>query len=289
MKYFKLSGGILIVFLMVSLLFLNGCNDPVDLQSKWLDKEIVIDADDNDWKDYPFLYDEKTRSLIGFYNDDKNLYVCFQTMDKDIQRQLISQGLYIWFNKTGGKEKELALCFPEGGGFGGLGGPGGPPDMSSGMPGSPPDMSGTQGGRSEDRNMPPKRPFPQGSTPDARLKILTSEDDEGYVCSLEKGARLGIEVRYTIDHRNRFIYELKMPFVETDKTAFVAEASASNQIGMGFMTAKMEKGGPPGGMGEGDMERDGRGGGGPGGGMGSKGESLKIWINVTLASSPVNN
>ncbi len=332
MKDIKRGGSILCVCLMVLFFVGNGCKKTIELQSEWLDKKIEIDGRDIDWKDYPFFYDEKTRTCIGLYNDDKNLYMCFQTMDKDIQNQILRQGLYIWFNKTGGKEKELALCFPEGGGFGGpggrggpggFGGPGGLPDSSRGMPDPPSDMpsemSGPPEGRPDSSNMPPGRPAPQGFTRDARLRILTSEDDEGYNCSTERAERMGIELKYTVDDRNRFIYELKMPLAETDSTVFVVSASETNQIGMGFMTAKMGKGGPPGDMG-GGMDRGGMGGGGgpgggmgggmpgggmgggmgggpgggPGGGMGggpggSKGTSLEIWTKVTLAVSPVNN
>ena len=156
-------------------MFFSGCKKPVNLQSEWLDTQINIDGNDIDWKEYPFFYDEQTRTDIGLYNDDKNLYLCFLNMDKDIQNQILRKGLYIWFNKTGGKEKELALCFPEGGGFGSPGGRGrfdGPPDRSRGMP-LPTDMSsditGPPEGRPVDPNMPQGRSFPQGSTPASRL------------------------------------------------------------------------------------------------------------------------
>jgi len=224
-------------------------------------------------------------------------------MDEKIQREILSQGLYIWFNKTGGKEKDLALCFPAGGGFGGPGGPGGSPDRSRGMPGPPPDMSseisGPSGDIPERGSMSDRRPFLRGATPDSKLKIMTSADDRGYVCSMERAARMGIEVKYRIDQSNRFIYELKMPLVENDETAFIAEASAANQIGIGFMTLKVggktpsgDRGGIGGGRpGEevGGGMRGGPGGGmggGPGGGKGSKAGALEIWTNVTLASKP---
>ena len=105
-------------------------------------------------------------------------------------------------------------------------------------------------------------------------------------------------MKYNIDDRNRFIYELKMPLVDTDRTAFIVKASETNQIGMGFMTAKMKKRGY-----SGDMDRRGgpgcaMGGGMPGGGVGGgpmrggeegkSGNSIEIWTTVTLASKPGN-
>jgi hypothetical protein len=305
MKDYKMVVGILIFFLMSSLLFLNGCKEPVDLQSRWLDKEIVIDANDIDWQDYPLFYDEKTRSCIGVYNDDANLYLCFQTMDEDIQRQLLSQGLFVWFNKTGGKDKELCVCFPTGGRSNG---PGGPPGRLSDMPGPPTDRP------SGDRNMPPGRPVGRDSDTIEEIRLFTSDKDEGRPYTFQEAANLGIFARYMVDQRKRFIYELKIHLAESDKATYATVASAANKIGIGFMTAKSTNRSKAGGMdregmGGGDTRGGGRpgddmggrgmpgggmgGGGMPGGGMpggmGRSGDLLEIWTNVTLASNPFNN
>jgi hypothetical protein len=98
---------------------------------------------------------------------------------------------------------------------------------------------------------------------------MTGEEDEGYVCNLEKAAKMGIEVKSRIDDKNRFIYELKMPFVEKENTAFFITPSALNQIGMGIMTEGMKRGGPGGPMG------------------GSHNGSLEIWFKITLAPKPL--
>lgn len=322
MKGNKTTSGILYFFLIIIFIFLNGCNKPVNIQSKWLDRKIVIDADDKDWMGYPYYYDEKTRSCIGIYNDNENLYLCFQTMDKGIQREILGRGLYIWFNKTGKKDKKLGICFPSGRRFGRPGD--GHFDRTSGMPGHPPDMpsnmSSPPGDRPDDQMIPQGRSFTKGPAQDKELKIFSSEDDRGYTCNLEKAARFGIEVRYTIDQRNRFIYELKMPILEKDYTPFFTERSSLNQIGMGIMTSNMKKRSRSGGFGRGGMDRGGRGGGDmpggdmpggemwggramPGGGMGGGGMrggghmrggeegstgNLEIWTVITLATKPAN-
>lgn len=311
-----------IFLLITALLSINGCK-LVELQSKWLDREIIIDGNGIDWKDYPFFYDEKTRSNIGLYNDDTSLYLCFQTMDEKIQKQILDNGLYVWFNQTGKKDKERALCFPERGDSRRPGGP--PPGMPGGLPDIPSDrsadISGFPKGKADDPGRHPTRSFPQGSTPAERVSMLFSEDDGGYNCSLEWAAKKGIEIKYNIDEQERLIYELKIPVVGNDSTIFVAKASESNQIGIGFMTAKskmgdpprgemmgpgVSMGGPPGGgmggpggdMGVPDGGPGGPGGGrggtpregmkGPGGGAGIKAGALKIWTNVTLASKVLN-
>jgi hypothetical protein len=259
MSNYKTVRGISFLFLIILFLFINGCKEPVEFQSKWLDRKIVIDANDEDWANYPFFYDEKSSSRMGMYNDDKNLYIYFQTTDTDIQQRITGQGLFLWFNKTGKKDKELALCFPS------------------------------------------KRMFPQGAAPDEELKILSSEKDKGYKCNLEKAKNLGIEVMYTIDDSSRFVYELKMPIVETANTAFVIEASETNVIGLGFITGEAK-----GKHHHGEMEREGMKRGPmddgnmqrnevfeemgdrpmPNEGMENPGKSFEVWFHVALAPKP---
>ncbi|MDM7919954.1 MAG: hypothetical protein QUS12_12410, partial [Methanosarcina sp.] len=274
-----------------------------------------------DWANYPYFYDKKTQSCLGLYNDSENIYIHFQTMEREIQKEIERMGLTIWFNEQGGKEKELGLCFPAGGGPGRFAIPGRDSNMS-GLPlGMPEDISAPPPEGMEGKKMPASKIASREPIMDTMLKIISGEEYEGYTCNLEKAAKMGIEVKSRIDDRNRFIYELKMPFVEKENTAFFITPSALDQIGMGIMTAGMKRGGPPQGMGGGGMDRGGRGrggngdmpgggdmggrgpmggggmggmGGGMGGGPGSGGpmggsddSSLEIWFRITLAPKPV--
>lgn len=298
------------LFLIIPVVLLNSCKEPVELQSKWLDKKIVIDADDTDWANYPFFYDDKTQSLLGLYNDSENIYIHFQTMDRNIQKQIERMGLTIWFNEDGGKERELGLSFPAGGGTGRFAPPGREGDMPEPPPGTSEDISAPPPEEMEGRGSSAPKTAPRGPIMDTMLKIMSGEEDEGYICNLEKAAKMGIEVKSKIDDKNRFIYELKMPCIEKENTAFFITPSALNQIGMGIMTAGMKRVGPPQGMGGAGMDRGGRGGGDsmPGGGdMGGRGPvggggmggghfgptggsdkgSLEIWFRITLAPKPV--
>jgi hypothetical protein len=308
----------ILIIILTPILLLYGCKKPVDLKSKWIDREMVIDADDQDWKDYPFYYDEETRSCIGFYNDNENLYIYFHTVDEDMQRRIASQGLVVWFNETGDKEKQLGIGYPLGrqprgfgrpmGGSSGIPGP--PPDRPSDMSGHPSDME------SNDKNIPPKRSIVLSPGSIESLEILPFEDATGYSYNFQRAGKIGIHARCTIDERGRFVYELKMPLMKTKETRFAVATSAVKNIGIGFMSVEPENrseggegkrgrpgrggpggGGPGGGRPGGDMPPgggpDGPGpgadrNGGPGGGKGDKGEDLKIWTRVTLASNPQN-
>ncbi len=316
MYCYKIRVNILCAFLIFIIVLLSGCREQISTQSRWLDRVIVIDAKDTDWIDYPYYYDKKTSSSIGLYNDDKNLFIYLQTSDKDIQRRILGQGLFVWFNKTGKKDKELALNFPSGRRFGRFEGT--PPDAGSGKPNPPPDMSSGRGVTAfhvpDESDASFRDKVLQGSKKDEELRILSSEKDEGYKCTLERAKELGIEVRYAVDDMGMFIYELKMPVVETEITAFIAEASETNNLGMGFLSGMarempnldyMDMGdidrGPRddggiqgdrtqgGGMGGGMPGRGGmRGGPMNGGEMEKGGKNFEIWINVTLASKPAD-
>lgn len=290
----------ILIFFIIPFLFFTGCKKPVDLNSMWIDRGIVVDADDQDWKDYPFYYEEKTRSPIGLYNDNENLYICFQTMDEDVQRKITRQGLVVWFNQTGDKEKQLGISYPLGNQ---LSGPGGPTDESSGRPGPPPERSSDISGH------PSKSPFGQGSDSMEDIEILPSDDVIGFLHHPQRAAKIGIYAKCTIDERGRFVYEIKMPLMKTEKTPFAVAKSAVKNIGIGFMTVEVEKG-SEGGMGKSRRPGGGRPGGGrpgggrPGGGMpdgdmpdrdkdggpsrdkDNRGKDLEIWFNVTLASNP---
>jgi hypothetical protein len=167
-RYNRLKG-ISVLFLIILVVFLNGCRKPVEIQSKWLDKKIVIDADDTDWANYPYFYDEKSQSCLGLYNDNENLYLHFQTMDRKIQKQIERIGLTIWFNEQGGKEKGLGLSFPAGGGPGRFAPPGRDGNMPEPPPATPDDISAPPPEGMEGRILAASKRAPRGPIMDTVL------------------------------------------------------------------------------------------------------------------------
>jgi hypothetical protein len=251
--------GCLMFFLMVSFSLFSGCNEPAPLQSKWADKDIVIDANDDEWKDINQYNDEKTKTTIGVLNDESNVYMCLTTSDLEILNSFIKSGFIIWLNGTGAKDKQLGIRFPvvEQAGSGGKGAPGGP--GANGGPGGP-GGPGEQGGSSVDVS---------------QLKILTSEKDKGTLFKVDELAKKGVSARIAMRDA-KLVYELKMPLNKTEVTPYAVEPSAAHNIGAGFMiysTAKKSASGISGFGGGIDMSgsSSGGGGGGPGGGGGGPG------------------
>lgn len=210
MKNNKKNIVFLTLFVIASFILLSSCNTPTNLQSKWRDRYIVIDGKDNEWQECRLYNDRMTGTDIGIYNDDDYMYIYFSTMDLDIQRAVVTQGFFIWFDETGGKNKALGIRYPIGG------------------------QPRSQGGREA----------PNGSGPGGKaysvgeLQILTSEKDSGKTLKVGEAARLDINVRIATDQGGKLIYELKMPLKKTDKIPYAVVPSQLNRIGVGVMTAK---------------------------------------------------
>jgi hypothetical protein len=269
--------GCWVLFLLISLSLLNGCGG-ADVASRWLDKDIIIDAMDNEWQGCTQYSDKGTK--IGVYNDESYVYLCFTTTDTHLQTELTRQGFIVWFNQKGSKKKELGVRYP----VAVKTAPGGPPAVQGN-----PDVGAPPGGEAQ---IAP--PVGQGGA-DANvnqvsvkeLKILTSEKDEGKTLTPDEAAGLDISVSIANDKNGRLIYELKMPLKRTGQTPYAAVPSPENTMGIGLMlysapnSASMsdKMNGFDNSMAGGQM-----GGGGMGGGGAMEKTNLEVWANVTLAS-----
>lgn len=204
----------LTLFMIASFLLLSSCNTQLDLQSKWRDRDIVIDGKDNEWQGCRLYNDGITGTHIGIYNDNDYMYIYFSTMDPEIQEAMVRQGFFIWFDETGGKNKALGIRYPIGG--------------------QPRD----QGVRED-----PKDGGPGGIAYSVEeLQIMTSVEDTGKTLKVSEAAGLEINVRIATEQSGKLIYELRMPLKKTDKTPYAVVPSQINRIGVGVMTAKVAGG-----------------------------------------------
>ena len=282
-----------------AMVLLAGCNEP-RLKSKWLDREITIDGIDSEWEDCRLYYDEDTRTSLGIYNDEEYLYLSFSTADRLLQRKILGQGLYTWFNPKGNTAKEVGILFPTGmmGKF--------TPGRGDREDGEDFGENGRPGGQSIllRRNL-------EMSSPDIEIHIPGKGYENNIL--LAEIASLGLDAELK-HHGDRLAYELKIPLLDNDSMPDIVVAAGSGQIGIGFVTKEFDRkrgkfggghGGRDGGMGGPGGKGGGRGGGmgGIGGGMGGpnrkgggfggsdrsgmKGQLkvYELWIQVELASA----
>ncbi len=259
------------------------------IDGHWRDREIAIDGDSGDWAGPLASLDEKHPINAAVANDGHSLYLVFSTSDAAVRRQIMRQGLTVWFDPGGGEKKHFGIKFPVGftpgmggrgrrGGRGGFGprggGDGDDPGASEGTPDQPDQME-----------------------PPNRLEVYGPVKDDAHTFVLDAAPGIAVKVGQVEGY---LVYELKVPLARTSETPYAIEASAGSVIGLGLETPEIERpqrmegvGGRGGGMGGRGGGMGGRGGGmgGRGGGMGDRRSGgfevpkpLKVWATVQLAA-----
>jgi hypothetical protein len=78
--------------------------------------DIVIDGRQSDWDGSLYLL-KKANVMVGARNDSENLYICFVTNDQAAQREIMRNGLTVWFDPSGGSSERYGIKFPLSAGF----------------------------------------------------------------------------------------------------------------------------------------------------------------------------
>ena len=314
----RITGSVLrYLYIALVLLILPsvGCGGK-KLESRWRNRDIVIDGKDTEWRGCEAYYDEENMIRIGLYNDDDNLYICLSTWNARIQTQLLRMGFTIWFDPEGGKKERFGIRYPmKSIDFSKSGIPRG--EMPDGgvpggeYPGRPEDVAREE--MEEEHRIKPEMIRELLVRVRDSMELLGPGNDEhiGTEMYIEDAAMIGVEAMMDISN-GRLVYELKVPLPRREDIPYTIGAAAGAEIGIGFELGKMERPampaegmGPGGGMPGGGMPGGGMPGGGmPGGGMpgggtpgggppgggrgdrpeGSKSQpSFDIWTKVRLA------
>jgi hypothetical protein len=279
------------------------------LESSWLDRAITIDGKAPEWAGREAFFDETNGLKIGLSNDGRYFYVYLSTWNQRMQRQILMNGLTVWFDAAGGKGETFGVNYPMK-----RSGPG----MRESMPGARESMPGTRE-MSRDASAETPRDMQKmlGSlVRDARGELAIVGPGGEPLASLAATDSGSTDIEAMIDIANRtLIYELKLPLAPTEGTPYAINAAPGKTIGIGFKVGTMElgqmkrpegsssegtgegpgggEGGFPGGGGGGGGFPGGGGGGGfPGGGMGGPGampgrmQPFELWTKVRLAAGP---
>ena len=106
------SQAVSVTFLLL-IFTITACGSMQTLTSSALQNEITIDGEETDWIGI-LKPVEKENFSLGFTNDDEYLYVSFITGSPLVQHAIIRQGLAIWFNRDGEKDKHFGIRYPIG-------------------------------------------------------------------------------------------------------------------------------------------------------------------------------
>ncbi len=258
-------------------LCLTSCTN-LQFQSEWKDKNIRIDGRSDDWVGSLTFVDKQNISL-GATNDTDFLYICLAAEDQAVISRILRQGMILWFDPEGGKEKTFGIKYPVG--------------RQRMQPGEgemmrPENEADLQKMRRAMMAISNELEILQ----DSRVPIRTSIDKlKGIKISLKRSTGL-------------IVYELKVPLQKNPDLPFAIGAEEGSEIGIGIevptMAMNMKR--APGGMGGRGGGMGGRGGSMGGGSMSGRGGSmggrssgmtgqranmqrgLKIWATVQLAS-----
>jgi hypothetical protein len=243
------------------------------IDSRWRDGDVVVDGDNREWAGPLVQIDEKVAATAAAMNDGQFLYIVLLASDTPTRRQILRQGLIVWFDPGGGDKKHFGLKFPVGVPFD--------------------ETARGRGGRDRGSRPPDPAQDPE-LEPTDRLEVYGPKKDDArsFVATMAPGIAVKIG-----QVEGSLVYELKIPIQASPEFPYAIEAKPGALIGFGVETPKMEK---PAGEG-----RSGMGGlGGMGGGMGGHGRSggggrgtaggergggeppkpVKTWATIQLAS-----
>jgi len=255
----------LAVISLVVFFVLSGCGSTRELAGGWTDSEITIDGKSGDWIGAT-TYDKDQDVSIGIRNDEEFAYVCLITTNRMTQRQIMVNGLTVWFDPTGRKEKTFGILFP---------------------------VSTIREAR---------RTMGEGERPEpaTQRNIVDRVHQELEIVGADPNNRLrlsfvelkGIELRMNATGSS-LVYELKIPLKPSENHPYAIGITGMGPLAVGFETEiiapeRIQRGDMPTGTGAAGIRGAARGnrpaGARPEAGMqGERPEPLDFWTRVQLA------
>ena len=262
---------ILTALLLSFPLYYMGCGGE-EIDSRWRDREIMIDGDASEWRGTEQFSDDDKGVRFAVFNDGEYLYMCFTTWNMRTQQQILVRGLTVWFDAEGGDDRVYGIDFP----------------MTKG----PEELRRMRETTSRDRVRAIEDLLIQSRS---EMIVGRSKESDGQWMFVEDAVELGIEAVLDMDDRI-LVYELKVPINGGQGLPFPEGLADGGIAGVGFKMGKIDLGEmrdsmtrerPQGGKGG----RGGMGGGMRGGGMSSgtreaMTEELEAWMKIRLAAAP---
>ena len=104
------SAPIWLATVMVLLAMAAGCGG-LQVASIFRTEPVSVDGQPTEWRGLT-TYVQNPNASIGVMNDDEYVYLCFSTPLKAAAAQIARDGLTIWFDAGGGKNKQFGIRFP---------------------------------------------------------------------------------------------------------------------------------------------------------------------------------
>jgi len=257
------------LFLLFFPFFVHMNCSTLQLESTWKERDIALDGKGGDWLGAKYYFEDSAIS-VGLINDERYLYVSMMTENPMVRAQIMQQGLTVWLDPKGGKNKTFGIKYP----------------------------LGRRGDEQEGETIDPQKMMDEEAREEMMEKFKEAMSElevlgpaERILAKMDIEEAKGIIVKLR-DAAGTFVYELRVPLSSGSEYPYAVGVEAGDMIGVGFLSPKLEMRRPADTRGRGPMPGGGMGGpGGPGGMpvMGSMGRfmpgQLKIWAKVQLASA----
>ncbi len=233
--------------LIMSFVFVS-C-EKYEIKSRWRDRDIDVDGRSMDWLD-TLTYVEEFNVSVGIAKDTDYLYICAVVENPFVRMQVMRQGLTVWFDPKGGREKAIGVRFP-------LGSQG--KREPSAEFGEEPDIDKLQ------------RMFPMSFN---ELEILGPNRKD--VRRMRKAEAKGIDVTMSVSS-GKLVYELKIPLIKSSDWPYAINVQPGSSFGIGIETSSRRD------MGQSPRRKTGGMGRYGGGGNPGMPKNLKLWLSVSLS------
>lgn len=234
---------------LTSIILVSGCASTTQITSTQPAEKIAIDGNPTEWQNQ-LKYIEGEKCAVGVQNDDKYIYLCFETSDRSTIMKILSLGATVWVEPENGKT--LGIEYPL--------------QMMKNKPlQGRPDMQSGQARPTEDPEMMQNRIYTLLNN-QKNLQIVNEDNFPLYSYPITDP--LGFQVKLGLD-MGKLVYEMRIPYGANSAAPIMVDAFPGELLGLkietqepDFSSMRPSGGGMGPGGGSGGM------GGGRGGGMG---------------------
>lgn len=188
--------------------------------------DVVVDGQYDEWGVPLPMSNKRTGLNFDMANDERHLYFFLRVTDKNIQRQIVSNGFELWINADGKKKKTTGLFYPM---------------PQEEVPAEAQETSGARstgtdrGNRANQGGRPERNPWdPFAATDESSDRFVISRDMQLQGFLIENGKQpakghADIRTAITLDADGSMLYELAIPF-----NTFLKERLDSEDAGRTF-------------------------------------------------------
>src|SRR5882757_1216273 len=191
-----------------------------------------VDGSADEWSQPLRFYDNDSKLFYSFVNDDKNLYLCFETDDEINQAKIMRAGIKVSLSVKGKDKHKVSIDFPI--------------------------VEKAKDAPAEEKVKVPGQKFDRGDFKTAFLLHHTTMEIKGFATKdgvISTNDSSGINAAINWDATNKFIYEVVIPLKELYGAGYTADDIAKD-ISLTAEINAVKKGD------DGDKSYSGKGGGG---------------------------